>query len=62
MPTYRPAVRYLVALNLMTDREDEAARYEAKMRALEPEVRCGGAQWVREIVESDCPYVHSTRI
>jgi hypothetical protein len=37
MPFYRPALRYLVALSLLLDRQDEAASYAARLRRLEPD-------------------------
>jgi hypothetical protein len=37
MPAYRPALRYLVALNLLARREDEARHYSGRLRLLEPD-------------------------
>lgn len=37
MPAYRPALRYLVALNLLTSRDAEAAHYTERLRRLEPD-------------------------
>jgi hypothetical protein len=39
MPLFRPALRYLVALNLLAGRRDEAAVYTDKLRRLEPDFR-----------------------
>lgn len=39
MPLFRPALRYLVALNLLAGRRDEAAAFVAKLRRLEPDFR-----------------------
>jgi hypothetical protein len=36
MPSYRPALRYLVAVSLLQGRSQEAARWADKLRALEP--------------------------
>lgn len=36
-PISRPSLRYLVALNLLADRHDEAAHYVARLRLLEPD-------------------------
>ncbi|MDX8350669.1 hypothetical protein SLH49_21985 [Cognatiyoonia sp. IB215446] len=37
MPTYRPALRYLITLNLLAGRDSDAARFETKLRSLEPD-------------------------
>jgi tetratricopeptide (TPR) repeat protein len=37
MPFYRPALRYLTALSCLTDKPDDAARYAAQLRRLEPD-------------------------
>jgi hypothetical protein len=37
MPSYRPALRYLVALHLMAGHPAEASHYEARLRLLEPD-------------------------
>lgn len=37
MPVYRPALRYLVALNLLVGARDEAAHYTARLRLMEPD-------------------------
>ncbi len=37
MPTYRPALRYLIALHLLAGRISEAKHYENRLRLLEPD-------------------------
>jgi hypothetical protein len=37
MPVYRPALRYLVALNLLVGAADEAAHYTTRLRQMEPD-------------------------
>lgn len=37
MPVYRPALRYLVALNMLLGAEEEVAHYTARLRQMEPD-------------------------
>jgi DNA-binding SARP family transcriptional activator len=37
MPAYRPALRYLVALNLLAGRKSEAAHFAQRLKAIEPD-------------------------
>jgi hypothetical protein len=37
MPSFRPALRYLVALNLITGKREDAEKYAARLKVLEPD-------------------------
>lgn len=56
MPTYRPALRYLIAIALLKDLPDEANRYVQRLRQLEPHFD------VRRFTEDEYPVPSLRRV